>query len=199
MISPVWFIMQNLLVLLFAPSIGPTDQIRRPIGHQRNFVVLKGVTVSGTTSPFFKPASTDNGLTASKDKYWLLLKTLYGFHWSPLHFDFSHDSSSDGTLGCVVKRSFCTKLLFCGYVFLSHMPDHLSPFSSVEHGLSAYTTPSSRFHQACSAIRYFLRKDGFLQVSFPHHECIEFTLVGGFSCFIVYGRKDGGCCSTCVP
>ncbi len=54
------------------------------------------------------------------------------------------------------------------------------------------------FHQACFEIRYHREMVVFLQVSFPHHECIESTLVGGFSCAIFHGRKNGGCCSTCA-
>ena len=91
---------------------------------------------------------------------------------------FSHNSSSSGTLGCIFEGNFCTKLLFYGSVFHSHMPNHLSHFSSVECGSSAYTTPSSH----CS-VGYALRSNmGRMILFLP----------------IVHGRKDGGCCSTCT-
>ncbi len=112
----------------------------------------------------------------------------------------SHMTPRQGaTLGWVVKGSCCTKFLFCGFVFHSHMPDFLSYFSPVKRGPSVYTKPSSR-----RSIRCTLRSDiigewwFFCRFLYPHQEYIESTLVGGFACSIVHGRKDGGCCSTCT-
>ena len=72
MISPVWFIMRDLPFLPFAPVIELTDQIRRSIGHRRNFIVLWGAAVYGTTNTFLKPALTDNGLMV-RSFHWLLV------------------------------------------------------------------------------------------------------------------------------
>jgi hypothetical protein len=71
-----------------------------------------------------------------------------------LTFNSSTSSTSSGTLGCVVKDSFCTKFLFCGIVFLSLMSDSLSHFSSVDCGLSPFAMTQSR----CS-IRLTLRSN----------------------------------------
>jgi hypothetical protein len=97
------------------------------------------------------------------------------------------------------KTVVAQKILFCGFVFHSHMPDFLNYFSPVERGPSAYTKTSS-----CRSIRRTLRSDiigewwFFCRFPFPHQKCIESTLVGGIACSIVHGRKDGGCCSMCT-
>ncbi len=114
-------------------------------------------------------------------------------HPSSVTVNFSNDSSSGGTLGCVVKGGFCTKFLFCCFVFHSHLPDYLSHFSPVERGPSAYNMPSSRCSVGC-ALRSDIIREGwfFCQFLFPTTSVLNSLWLAAFPAPLFMDARMGG-------